>query len=74
MVLSKIKYTFYLALAVAVVHTMVAFPLTRRIMAMLNFPDSNLFLIATAITIAAFAVVYLIVYVLTARAYYKIVE
>ena len=30
--------------------------------------------VATAITIAAFAVVYLIVYVLTARAYYKIVE
>ena len=53
---------------------MVAFPLTKRIMAMLNFPDSNLFLAATAITIAAFAVVYLIVYVLTARTYYKIVE
>ena len=71
---SQVVTVFFLPLAVAVVHTMVAFPLTRRIMAMLNFPDSNLFLIATAITIAAFAVVYLIVYVLTARAYYKIVE
>ena len=71
---SQVVTVFFLPLAVAVVHTMVAFPLTRRIMAMLNFPDSNLFLAATAITIAAFAVVYLIVYVLTARAYYKIVE
>ena len=71
---SQVVTVFFLPLAVAVVHTMVAFPLTRRIMAMLNFPDSNLFLVATAITIAAFAVVYLIVYVLTARAYYKIVE
>lgn len=71
---SQVVKVFFLPLAVAVVHTMVAFPLTRRIMAMLNFPDSNLFLAATAITIAAFAVVYLIVYVLTARAYYKIVE
>ena len=71
---SQVVTVFFLPLAVAVVHTMVAFPLTKRIMAMLNFPDSNLFLAATAITIAAFAVVYLIVYVLTARAYYKIVE
>ena len=68
---SQVVTVFFMPLAVAVVHTMVAFPLTRRIMAMLNFPDSNLFLAATAITIAAFAVVYLIVYVLTARAYYK---
>lgn len=71
---SQVVTVFFMPLAVAVVHTMVAFPLTKRIMAMLNFPDSNLFLAATAITIAAFAVVYLIVYVLTARAYYKIVE
>lgn len=71
---SQVVTVFFLPLAVAVVHTMVAFPLTKRIMAMLNFPDSNLFLAATAITIAAFAVVYLIVYALTARAYYKIVE
>ena len=71
---SQVVTVFFMPLAVAVVHTMVAFPLTKRIMAMLNFPDSNLFLAATAITIAAFTVVYLIVYVLTARAYYKIVE
>ncbi len=43
-------------------------------MAMLNFPDNNLFLVATAITIAAFAVVYLTFILPTARAYYKIVE
>lgn len=71
---SQVVTVFFLPLAVAVVHTMAAFPFTKRIMAMLNFPDSNLFLAVTAITIAAFAVVYLIVYVLTARAYYKIVE
>ena len=40
----------------------------------MNFPDRNMFLAATGMTIAAFTVVYLIVYVLTARAYYKIVE
>ena len=41
---------------------------------MMNFPDSGIFLVATAVTIVAFAIVYLIVYTITARAYYKIVE
>lgn len=71
---SQVVTVFFLPLAVAVIHTMAAFPFTKRIMAMMNFPDSNIFLAATGITIAVFAVVYLIVYVLTARAYYKIVE
>lgn len=71
---SQVVMVFFLPLAVAVMHTMAAFPFTKRIMAMLNFPDSNMFLVATGITIVAFTVVYLTVYALTARAYYKIVE
>ena len=54
---SQVVTVFFLPLAVAVVHTMVAFPLTMRIIAILNFPDSYLFLAATSITIASFAVV-----------------
>ena len=71
---SQVVTVFFLPLAAAVIHTMAAFPFTKRIMALMNFPDSNMFLAATGMTIAAFTVVYLIVYVLTARAYYKIVE
>lgn len=71
---SQVVTVFFLPLVAAVIHTMAAFPFTKRIMALMNFPDSNMFLAATGMTIAAFAVVYLIVYVLTARAYYKIVE
>lgn len=70
----QVVMVFFLPLAVAVMHTMAAFPFTKRIMAMLNFPDSNMFLVATGITIVVFTVVYLTVYALTARAYYKIVE
>ena len=43
-------------------------------MTMMNFQDSGIFLVATAVTIVAFAIVYLIVYTITAKAYYKIVE
>ena len=42
-------------------------------MVLMNFNDTSLFVAATGITIAVFAVIYLIVYALTARAYYKIV-
>lgn len=71
---SQVITVFFLPLAVAILHTMVAFPVTRQLMTMMNFPDSGIFLVATIVTIVAFAVVYLIVYAITARAYYKIVE
>ena len=71
---AQVVTVFFLPLAVAILHTMVAFPVTRQLMTMMNFPNSGIFLVATAVTIVAFAMVYLIVYTITARAYYKIVE
>ena len=71
---AQVVTVFFLPLAVAILHTVVAFPVTRQLMTMMNFPDSGIFLVATAVTIVAFAIVYLIVYTITARAYYKIVE
>ena len=71
---SQVVTVFFLPLVVAILHTVVAFPVTRQLMTMMNFPDSGIFLVATAETIVAFAIVYLIVYTITARAYYKIVE
>ena len=71
---SQVVTVFFLPLVVAILHTVVAFPVTRQLMTMMNFPDSGIFLVATAVTIVAFAIVYLIVYTITARAYYKIVE
>ena len=71
---SQVLTVFFLPLAVAILHTMVAFPVTRQLMTLMNFPDSGIFLVATTVTIAAFVIVYLLVYAVTARAYYKIVE
>ena len=68
---SQVVTVFFLPLVVAILHTVVAFPVTRQ---MMTFPDSGIFLVATAVTIVAFAIVYLIVYTITAKAYYKIVE
>ena len=71
---SQVVTVFFLPLVVAILHTVVAFSVTRQLMTMMNFPDSGIFLVATTVTIVAFAIVYLIVYTITARAYYKIVE
>ena len=52
----------------------IAFPFMTKIMRLLNFSNVHAFMIATGITIAVFAVVYVIVYAVTARTYYNIVE
>lgn len=53
---------------------MVAFPFVLKIMRMLNFSNETMFMAATGITIVVFAVVYVLVYAVTARSYYRIVE
>ena len=71
---SQVLTVFFLPLVTAMVHTVVAFPFMTKIMRLLNFSNVHAFMIATGITIAVFAVVYVIVYAVTARTYYNIVE
>ena len=71
---SQVLTVFFLPLVTAMIHTVVAFPFMTKIMRLLNFSNVHAFMIATGITIAVFAVVYVIVYAVTARTYYNIVE
>ena len=71
---SQVLTVFFLPLITAVIHTMVAFPFVLKIMRMLNFSNEYLFMAATGVTIVVFAVVYVLVYAVTARSYYNIVE
>ena len=71
---SQVLTVFFLPLVTAVIHTVVAFPFMLKIMRLLNFSNQKAFMTATLVTILVFAAVYVIVYALTARAYYKIVE
>ena len=71
---SQVLTVFFLPLITAVIHTVVAFPFMFKIMIMLNFANESLFLATTGITIVIFAIVYVAVYGITARSYYKIVE
>lgn len=71
---SQVITVFFLPLAAAAVHLFVAlkplYVVLSGAFGMTNFP---LFALVTALTLIAFGVIYVLVYLLTARTYYKIV-
>ncbi len=70
----QILAIFYLPICLAVVHIVFAFDIIRKILAVLNLTNVKLFIGCTFGTIFVFVVIYGIVYTLTAKAYYKIVN
>ncbi len=71
---SQILMVFFLPLATTVVHIAFAFPMITKLLGVFNLRNVPLFMSSTAVTIIVFAVIYAMVYSITARAYYKIVE
>lgn len=71
---SQILKVFFLPLVTACIHLAAASPLMRRLLMLFGMNDYALFAICVLITVAVFAVVYGIVYMMTARTYYRIVE
>ena len=70
----QILMVFFAPLLMAVLHIMMAFPLMSRMLKLLSMTNTQLFILCTAATILIFAVVYGIIYSITAKSYYKIVE
>jgi len=71
---SQVLTVFFLPLAAAGIHIAAAFKMITRLLAVLNLTNEALFAWCTVGTILVFAVFYAVIYSLTARAYYKIVE
>ena len=71
---SQVLMIFFAPLAIATLHTVVAYPFIEKILKLFLATDNNVFLIALAVTIAVFAVFYLIVYLITSRIYYRIIK
>ena len=71
---SQVLTVFFLPLIVAGIHISVAFPIIKKLLALLNLLNVQLFLTCTVVCYAVFAVMYLLIYLLTARTYYKIVS
>ena len=71
---SQVLTVFFLPLITAGIHVAVAFPMISLILALLNMTNVNLYLICTMVCFLVFAGMYVVVYSLTARTYYKIVS
>jgi len=70
----QILMVFFLPLVFAVIHIAFAFPMIAKLLATLNLINVPLLRLCTVVTILVFAVIYAVVYFLTARVYLKIVD
>lgn len=71
---SQVLTVFFMPLILAGVHTVFAFPIVRKILAMLYLTNTKLFAVCTLCVFLAFAMIYAVIYLMTARVYYKIVK
>lgn len=71
---SQVLTVFFIPLLMAVVHIIVAFPVITKLLELLNLFNTTLFFWCTVGCIGAFALVYMLIYNLSARAYYSIVD
>ena len=70
----QILMVFFLPLLMAMLHITMAFPMIRRMLLLFGMTNTKLFIGCTAGTVLIFAVVYGLMYLMTARSYYHIVE
>lgn len=70
---AQIRMVFLLPIVTAALHVLATFPMIRMILAVMNLNNGRLFAYCLLGTIAVFTVIYLLVYKMTSRTYYRIV-
>lgn len=71
---SQVLLVFFLPLVVAGIHLAFAFPILEKVLHILLLSSTSLFVICSLVTFGVFAAVYTLIYMATARTYYKIVR
>lgn len=71
---SQVLIVFFLPLLLAGLHVAAAFPLLSRLLALLNLYRTGLYMSCTAICFIIFGIMYICIYALTAKTYYRIVS
>ena len=71
---SQVVTVFFLPLIVAGIHVTAAFPLISKLLVLMQLTNTKLFIACTGACFLVFAVMYVFVYNLTARTYYRIVS
>ncbi len=71
---SQLLLQFFLPLVTAGIHITVAFPMLLKLLSLLLMSNQAKAILCAIITYGVFALVYIVVYLLTSRTYYKIVR
>lgn len=71
---SQILTVFILPIIVAACHVLGAFNMIKKILLLLNLYNVKLFIICTICTFLVFVLIYMTVYLLTAKIYYRIIK
>lgn len=71
---AQVLIVFFLPLVTTFIHIAFAFPMIRRILSLFNLTNIGLFIGCTVIAAAIFALMYTVIYLITAKTYYKIVR
>lgn len=71
---SQVLTVFFLPLIMAGVHIAFAFPMIKRMLSMLMLDNLSLFLVCVIACFVIFSALYMVIYGITAKVYYKIVK
>ncbi len=71
---SQVLTVFFMPLIMAGIHLLFAFPIIRKILVMLQLTNVNLFIACNIGVFLIFALIYVAIYMMTARVYYKIIK
>ncbi|MCS4487589.1 ABC transporter permease [Streptococcus sciuri] len=71
---SQIILFFFMPLGIATLHYLIAIPMLRQLLLTFGVTEAKLVYIVSFITIAIVAVLYFIIYRMTSKTYYKIIE
>ena len=69
---SQVLLVFFLPLIMAVIHLAFAFRIITKLLSVLNLTNVSLFFRCTVGTVVVFVIIYTVIYIITAREYYKI--
>lgn len=70
---AQVRMVFLLPIVTATIHVAFAFPMIKKLLALMNLTNATLFLWCLIGSIVGFFTIYVVVFLLTSRSYYKIV-
>ncbi len=73
MINDQVLLLFFLPLGVALIHICFAYPMIQKILNLMTQSSNTIFLMVTGLCLVVFALVYIVIYKLTARTYFRLI-